>query len=307
MFLASFYSANPRWPTGHRVNQLKKTAKFFCVVILLLFTGLVFAQQPVPPLKSRVTDLTGTLTTSQLSELETILADFETRKGAQVVVLMVPTTEPEVIEEYGIRVAEVWKAGRKGVDDGAILLIAKNDRRMRIEVGYGLEGILPDAIAKRIIAETLAPSFRQGDYYGGIRAGVDQMLRVIDGEALPAAKTKELPAKNDGLSSFVPIAFMLVFVVGGVLRAVFGRVFGSVATGGVMAIAAWFFIGIFAAVLAAIVGFLLTLTVGGMGRSGIWSTGGFGGGGWGSGGGGGGGWGGGGGGGFGGGGASGDW
>ena len=288
--------------------MLKNLARLICLAIL--FTGaLAFAQQPIPPLKARVTDLSGTFSAAQIAELDSILAQFEARKGAQVVVLMVPTTEPEVIEEYSIRLADAWKIGRKDVNDGAILLIAKNDRRMRIEVAYGLEGILPDAIAKRIIAETIAPKLRQGDYYGGARAGVEQMLKVIEGEALPAPKAKKQGSPGGGMEGLIPVAFMLVFVVGGVLRAMFGRFFGALTTGGVMAIAAWFFIGAIAvSAVAGILGFLLTLMIGGMGRGGVWHSGGLGGlGGIGGGGGGGGFSGGGGGGSFGGGGASGDW
>ena len=257
--------------------MLRNLARLLCLAIL--FVGaLAFAQQPIPPLKARVTDLTGTLSASQIADLDTLLAQFETRKGAQVVVLMVPTTEPEVIEEYSIRLAEAWKIGRKDVNDGAILLIAKNDHRMRIEVGYGLEGILPDAIAKRIIAETIAPRLRQGDYYGGVRAGVEQMLKVIEGEALPAPKAKKQRSSSGGMEGLILIAFMLVFVVGGVLRAMFGRLFGSLTTGGVMAVAAWFFIGALTiSVVAGVLGFLLTLMVGGMGRGGLWHSGGLGG------------------------------
>lgn len=257
--------------------MLRNLARLLCLAIL--FVGaLAFAQQPIPPLKARVTDLTGTLSASQIADLDTLLAQFETRKGAQVVVLMVPTTEPEVIEEYSIRLAEAWKIGRKDVNDGAILLIAKNDHRMRIEVGYGLEGILPDAIAKRIIAETIAPRLRQGDYYGGVRAGVEQMLKVIEGEALPAPKAKKQRSSSGGMEGLIPIAFMLVFVVGGVLRAMFGRLFGSLTTGGVMAVAAWFFIGALTiSVVAGVLGFLVTLMVGGMGRGGLWHSGGLGG------------------------------
>jgi uncharacterized protein len=290
-----------------------KTLARLIGLAMLLFASLAFAQQSIPPLKARVTDLTGTFSPAQIAELDNILAQFEARKGAQVVVLMVPTTEPEVIEEYSIRLAEAWKVGRKDINDGAILLIAKNDRRMRIEVGYGLEGILPDAIAKRIIAETIAPRLRQGDYYGGVRAGVEQMIHVIEGEALPAPKARKQDTSNQDLGAFLPIAFMLVLVVGGVLRAMFGRFFGSLTTGGVMAAAAWFFIGALAvSVLAGIVGFILTLVIGGMGRGAVWHSGGLGGfgggsGGWGGGSSGGGFSGGGGGGSFGGGGASGDW
>ena len=281
-------------------------ARLICLAVLF-FCATLFAEQPIPPLKARVTDLTATLTAAQVAELEASLAQFEARKGAQIVVLIVPTTEPEVIEQYAIRVADAWKIGRKGIDDGAILLIAKNDRRMRIEVGYGLEGILPDAINKRIIAEIIAPALRQGDFYAGIRAGAEQMMRTIDGENLPAPKARQQSASDSGWGSFLPIAFMLVLVVGGVLRAMFGRLLGSVATGGVMAVAAWFLIGALAVTaLAGILGFILTVVMGGMGRGGVLPIGGLGGFGGGSGGSSGGGFSGGGGG-FGGGGASGDW
>ena len=132
-----------------------------------------------------MTDLTETLTPDQTAKLEQKLAAFEARKGSQIAVLIVPTTQPEAIEQYSIRVAEQWKLGRKGVDDGALLLVAKDDRALRIEVGYGLEGALPDAIAKRIIEDIIVPRFKTGDFYGGIDAGVDAMIKVVDGEPLP--------------------------------------------------------------------------------------------------------------------------
>ena len=139
----------------------------------------------VPPLQSPVTDLTGTLSPDQKAALEAKLRAFERSKGSQVAVLVVPTTQPEAIEQYAIRVAEAWRLGRENVDDGAILIVALNDRKLRIEVGYGLEGAMPDAIANRIIDEDIVPEFRRGDYYGGIATGVDRMLRVIEGEPLP--------------------------------------------------------------------------------------------------------------------------
>ena len=133
----------------------------------------------IPPLKTRVTDITGTLTDGQLAGLEAKLWDFEKRKGSQVAVLIVPTTQPEAIEQYSIRVFDQWKLGRKGVDDGILLLVAKDDRKLRIEVGRDLEGVIPDAIAKRIIVEAIAPRFREGDFYGGTTAGVDRIMRSI--------------------------------------------------------------------------------------------------------------------------------
>ena len=133
---------------------------------------------PVPPLRARVTDLTGTLSAAQKDELEARIAAYEARRGGQIAVLMLPTTKPEEIEQYSIRVAEAWKIGRKGVDDGLILVVAKDDRRLRIEVGYGLEGAIPDSVANRVIEERILPRFRDGDFYGGVRDGVDQLMRL---------------------------------------------------------------------------------------------------------------------------------
>src|SRR3954451_20200315 len=131
---------------------------------------------PIPPLTARVTDLTQTLTTGETQALEAKLADWESRTSNQLAVLLVPTTQPEPIEAYALRVAEKWKIGRKGQDNGALFVIAKNDRKMRIEVGYGLEGVLPDVIANRIIREDVAPAFREGKFADGINAGVDRII-----------------------------------------------------------------------------------------------------------------------------------
>src|ERR1700733_1488046 len=161
----------------------------FAVLVLLLGAALhdsrAQALQPIPKLQARVTDLTGTLTAGQQAELEQKLRDFESRKGAQIAVLLVPTTQPEEIEQYSIRVVEAWKLGRKKVDDGALLILAKNDHSLRIENGYGLEGVLTDVMSNRIIEDTMVPLLRQGQYFAAISAGVDQMMRLIDGESLP--------------------------------------------------------------------------------------------------------------------------
>ena len=179
---------------------------------------------PVPPLTARVTDTTGTLTAAQKAALEAKLEGFERTKGAQVAVLMVPTTQPEDIAQYSIRVAEAWKLGRAQPDDGALLLVAKDDRRLRIEVGYGLEGVLPDAIASRIIRETIAPRLQQGDYYGGIDAGVDRLLAVIRGEALPPPEDRwQGEGAKDRGAQLLPMLFFGVIAVSGILRAIFGR------------------------------------------------------------------------------------
>ena len=144
------------------------------------------AQQKIPPLTGLVNDLTGTLTTDQRQQLETRLRQFEASKGSQVAVLIVPSTAPESIEQFGIRVADAWKLGRKKVDDGVLLIVAKNDRTVRIEVGYGLEGVLTDLTSSRIIRETIVPAFKQGEFYAGIQAATTQIMRLIDGESLPA-------------------------------------------------------------------------------------------------------------------------
>jgi uncharacterized protein len=228
---------------------------------LLLAAVPAGALVTVPPLTAQVTDLTGTLSGAAVARIESKLATFEANKGSQIAVLIVPSTQPEEIEQFGIRVEDAWKLGRKGVDDGAYLIVAKNDRRVRIEVGYGLEGALSDAIANRIVDETIAPHFKQGDFDGGIEAGVDKMISVIDGEPLPEPDKKW--EHHGNLGNMLPLLLVVVVVAGGVLRAVFGRLFGSVATGGIAGGLAWIFshllslglgAGVFAFVLAMLAG-----------------------------------------------------
>ena len=274
---------------------------------------------PIPALSARVTDLTATLAPAERQALEAKLAAWEQQTGNQLAVLLVPSTQPEPIEAYSIRVAEAWKIGRKGQDNGALLLVAKNDRKLRIEVGYGFEGVLTDATSKRIIAETITPLFRQGQFAAGINAGVDRIIGVVGkGEPLPPAAQRkpgpqELPVRMD----WVILFFVVVPILGGVLRRVFGKVGGATVGAGLVGGGAWLLtgailIGIGAAVLAWLIMMFLVMA-GGTGvsragrRGGTWGGGPWiGGGGWGGGGGGGGSWGGGGGG-FGGGGASGNW
>ncbi|MGQ9686727.1 MAG: TPM domain-containing protein, partial [Thiobacillaceae bacterium] len=207
---------------------------------LLLLSWLALAELAIPRLTARVTDLTATLSEAQRDALEQRLAAFEREKGSQLAVLIVPSTRPESIEQYAIRVAEAWKLGRKGVDDGILLLVAKDDRAVRLEVGYGLEGVIPDAIAKRIIAEVIVPRFRTGDYYGGIDAGVEALIGRIEGEALPlpAKRAQTHPGVNL-LENALPLAMMFVFVVGGLLRALLGRLLGASVAGAVAFIGAW--------------------------------------------------------------------
>lgn len=273
------------------------SARASLLALALGWCLIAAAQVAIPPLTARVTDTTATLTAGQKASLEQTLQALEARKGSQLAVLMVPTTAPETIEQYALRVAELWKLGRKKVDDGAILVVAKDDRALRLEVGYGLEGALNDATSKRIISEIITPRFKQGDLYGGITAGVDQIIRVIDGEPLPEPDGRRAGGTTD-IEQYIPVIFVLALVVGGVLRALLGRLPGALATGGAVAVVAWLFAGaLVIAVVAGVIAFLFTLLGGSMGGRGIGGhRGGFGSGGFGGGGGG-----------FGGGGASGRW
>ena len=250
-------------------------------LLVALFLPLLAWAAEIPPLKARVTDLTGTLNAQQKSALEQTLAEFEARKGAQIAVLMVPTTQPETVEQYAVRVQEAWKLGRKGVDDGVLLVVAKNDRKLKIEVGYGLEGILPDAIAKRIIEDDILPRFRDGDFYGGIRAGVDRIMRVVEGEKLPPPIARSHPRAEGFNTSWIVPILLLVVIGGGILRAIFGRFLGSGIIGTVAAVAGWAILGsLLAALVIGLIAFIFGLLGGagwGGGRGG-WSSGGFGGG-----------------------------
>ena len=219
-------------------------ASFLALLLCWAFAAL--ADVAVPPLSGRVVDQTGTLSSGDVASLTQTLKDFETRKGTQIAVLIVPTTAPETIDQYSIRVAEAWKIGRKKIDDGAILLIAKDDRKLRIEVGYGLEGALTDATSRRIIDETITPKFKGGDFAGGISAGVDQIIRVADGEPLPApAQQREDSGSSldQLINPFNPFVIIGVLVLGAFLRSILGRLVGSVATGGLIGIVAWLIVG----------------------------------------------------------------
>jgi uncharacterized protein len=255
-------------------------ARASLLALLLCWAFAAMADVAVPPLTGRVVDQTATLSGSEIASLDQTLKNFEARKGSQIAVLIVPTTQPETIEQYSLRVAEAWKIGRKKTDDGAILVVAKNDRKLRIEVGYGLEGALNDVTAKRIIDEVITPKFRSGDFAGGVSDGVNRILRVVDGEPLPAPAQ---PRQNSGFLShidpFNPFLIFGVFIVGAVLRAALGRLIGSVATGGVVGLLAWLLIGSLAlSLVAAVIAFILTLLgesiASSNGGSGNWSGGG---------------------------------
>lgn len=282
-----------------------------CAALLLgaaaLLSGVALALVPVPPLTALVTDQTRTLSAEQAAALEQRLRAFEAERGSQVAVLIVPTTDGEPVEAYALRVVEQWKLGRKKVDDGVLLLVAKDDRTLRIEVGYGLEGAVNDATAKRLIEEQITPRFKAGDFAGGIDAGVNALQALIRGEALPAPPSAADVA--DDPASLLPVLLVSTFVFGGILRQLFGRGPAAGLSGLAVGALTWWLTGaLLWALGAGVVALVLTL----IGRL-PGGRGGPGGGGWGGGGrggggrGGGGGFGGGGGGGFGGGGASGRW
>lgn len=251
---------------------MKRWQPYWLAACLACFSLPLFAAQvEVPPLRGRVTDLTHTLSPATVQSLEAKLAPFEARKGSQIAVLIVPSTQPETIEQYGIRVADAWKLGRKGIDDGLILLVAKDDRAVRIEVGYGLEGVIPDAIAKRVIEATIVPRFKAGDFGGGIDAGVDQLIRLVDGEPLPAPR----PAAS---SQDVPNSFFLLLVpllvLGRLFRAMFGSLGGALVTAGLGFVGGYFLGGLALAILGAFLGLFLGAT--GFGRGpGHWGGGGW--------------------------------
>ncbi|MFP5409803.1 MAG: TPM domain-containing protein [Gammaproteobacteria bacterium] len=266
--------------------------------LLAAFALAAWAQVAVPELTRRVTDLTATLSADQTAALENRLAAFETERGSQIAVLIVPTLAGEDIAAFGIRVAERWKIGREKADDGLILIVAKNDRTLRIEVGYGLEGAIPDAIARRVIDEIIAPRFREGDYAGGLDAGVTQLMQLIEGEALPPPA----PGHAEGDDAVFGVLVMAGVIGGWLLSTLMSRpaAAGFAAVGSVVAGA--ILIG-FNLMLLFIAVFVFAAVASGFRGGNGWSTGGrggfgggFGGGSWGGGGGG-----------FGGGGASGRW
>lgn len=243
----------------------------------------------IPKLAARVTDLTGTLGAGQKAALEQKLAAFEARKGAQVVVLVLPSTLPETIEQFGIRLLDAWKVGRKGVDDGVILIVARDDRRLRIEVGYGLEGRLNDATAKRIISEAITPRFRAGDLPGGIDAGVDAILKVVEGEELPVpapAAWSAAPPGVAGISEGLLFGILIaVVIIGTVLRRLLGNFLGSAVVGGLTGGIGWLLVGGVAGIVIGVLAgiflarFGLDLVFGAMAGRGGRGGGGFGGGG----------------------------
>lgn len=266
-----------RW-TGLSIHLRSLQRFLHCLIVVWGLTlGAAFAQDgliPVPALSSPVTDLTATLTPDQKRSLEQTLQAFEARKGSQIAVLIVPTTQPEAIEQFALRVVENWKLGRKKVDDGVLFLIVKEDRRMRIEVGYGLEGGLNDAVAKRIVSEVVTPLFKSNDYFGGIQAGLNAMIGVVDGESLPAPSG---PEAGQGRGDFFSDAFVVVLLgavfVGNVLRSLLGPMLAGLLTTLLLTPIIWFLQGnlVVSMIAAGVAGLLVLLGVksggGGLGGS----------------------------------------
>jgi uncharacterized protein len=251
------------------------------VVALLLVSLCALADdRPIPGLTGRVVDETATLTAKETRSLEENLQAFEQRKGSQIAVLIVGTTFPEPIESYSIRVADVWKIGRKGVNDGILVVVAKSDRVMRLEVGYGLEGAIPDAVARRLIDEVFIPGFREGHFYEGLSAGIDRMIKVIDGEPLP-----EVSQSNAGrgdarsIESYFVLFIVATLALGGLLRRVLGRLPAALVVGAGIGFLAWLIVApMVVALLVGAIAFVVTL-FGGSGLPGRLGGGGFGGGG----------------------------
>src|SRR5271166_6385591 len=235
----------------------------FFLALLVCWAGAAAADVAVPPLTGRVVDQTGTLSAGDIAALTARLKDLEQRKGSQVAVLIVPTTQPESIEQFSIRAAEAWKIGRKKIDDGALLVIAKNDHKLRIEVGYGLEGSLTDVTSRRIIDEVITPKFRAGDFAGGISDGVDRIIGVVNGETLP----RPAPEASHGpdfdwisfLNPFNPFTLFGVYVIAAICRNLLGRLIGSAAAGVVVGALGWYLLGSVALALV-LGGIVSTLT-----------------------------------------------
>src|SRR6266850_1136505 len=265
--------------------MLKRWLGLSAAGAILLFAGLSPApgEVAVPPLRAHVTDLTGTLSSQQIQDLESRLAAFERAKGSQIAVLMLPSTQPETIEEYSIRLADAWKIGRSKIDDGVILVVAKNDRKLRLEVGRGLEGAIPDGIANRVITEVITPHFKANDFYGGVATGTDALMKLIEGEGLPAPRSGVIV---NGVHR--PIDFQTVFLLfvalvltHALFQRLFGRVVGAGISGGIVGAIVWLAAGALVfAVIGGLIGFVIALANGMSGRRGGWSSGGWSSGGW---------------------------
>ena len=240
----------------------------------------------IPKLEKRVTDTTATIPAAEIEKITARIRAFEEKKGGQIAVLVVSSTAPEAIFDYSLRVAEAWKLGRAGVDDGVLFVIAKDDRKMQILTGPGVQGVMTDVVSRRIIAEVVAPRFREGNFGGGIYEGVDKIANVIDGEALPPPVQKKKGSATQGSSSsnFLFLAVFATFFVAPMLRAMLGRFMGASATAGITGAAAWWIAGgLFFPIIAGVIVFIVALLYGMGGGSRGGGGGWVGGGGWGGG------------------------
>ena len=246
-----------------------------CAIGLLLLGPAALALVDVPK-PALVVDLTGSLSNAQQVALTAKLARLEVDTGSQIAVLMVPSTAPEDIAQFGIRVADAWKVGRPKIDDGLILIVAKDDHRARIEVGYGLEGAVTDLVSHRVIEEALAPNFRRGDYYAGIDQAVDRLIGIIGGEALPAPPPRAAHHARGSFGGLLPLLLIFGVVVGQLASGMLGRPVGALVTGGAAGFLAFVFLQSVAMALFAGIGAAVLALLGGMG--GFGGFGGFGGG-----------------------------
>ncbi len=250
------------------MNARRLFARAFVLLLAWMTIGLHAAEGdplPIPTLDKRVIDQTATLSSADEARIAARLKEFETQKGAQIAVLIVGTTQPEAIFDYSLRVAEAWKLGRKGVDDGVLFVVAKNDRKMQILTGPGLQGTLTDAMSKRIISEIVGPKFRAGDFAGGIDQGVEKMIGVLQGEALPAPQKKRVGIQSVNVEGFLMLGFVAALVVGPLLRSLLGRFLGASATGAVTGAAAWWIAGgMVFPVVAGVIIFFIVLMMGAM-------------------------------------------
>ncbi len=278
-------------PVRHRSqNLLSVCCRWLTALCLLLVLAPALAVQPVPALTGHVVDNTGTLSDTQRQQLESKLASFEQSHGTQIVLLLVASTEPEDIFSYGNRVANEWKIGRKGIGDGLLLLVAKNDRKINIQVAKTLEGAIPDLAAKRVIDEAITPRFKQGDFAGGVEEATDQIIALVSGENLPAPK--EVSHRSGGGFQWNDLAifvFIVVPLVARVARSLLGNNLGALATGGIFGVVALLVTSsLLLAGLAALVALMVALFAGaghgfgggigpGWGRGGGFSSGGGGG------------------------------
>jgi len=273
-------------------SRVRSLALVFAGVMALALPLAAFAAEvgepiAVPKLTARVIDQTGTLSKEEVASLSARLKAFEEARGSQVAVLMVPTLGSETIEEFAGRVTDAWQLGRKGVDDGVLFVVAKQDRKMRIHTGRGVQGTLTDALSKRIVADIVAPRFRSGDFAGGVIAGSDAIMKAIEGEQLPLpeAKPRRASVSSGSLENFFFLALFVIPVVASLLTRLLGRFFGATLAGGVTGLAAWAIFG--SAIIAGVVALIALIFAFASAGKGFVGGGGMGGGGWSSGGGGG--------------------